>query len=329
MVQHICPKCEASFDTKAQLNKHLQKKNPCDKGFPCNICGKNSKTAETRRKHQKKCKGPKKTLEGVQAELEEVKNELADRSAAEQQRFGLVNNASAVAAQQVINNITNVNVTNNYTINTESLHIHNSIGHECKAHLKGVKIRITENPKVFADWYKLLREPCHNHNVLLPFIDSKEALICLGNVWEKRDVQEAIMMIIGADSSSLYDHVGNRYPSDDALANSFRYDYLAQHVMQMASNKDTNGLKDIIKTYIEQVVETSQQYLVPVQNEQAKLPGNESLTRRDRMKANDDAIAQVLKKITINQNEFLNLQQQLHMLTESNTMLRNEDADVN
>lgn len=325
-MQHICPKCEASFDTRAQLTKHLQKKNPCDKGFPCDTCGKNLKTAETRRKHQKICKGPKKTLEDVQAELAQVRTELADRSAAEQQRFGLINSASAIAAQQVINNITTVNVTNNYTINTESLHVHNSIGHECKAHLKGVRVRFTENPAVFVDWYKLLREPCHNHNVLLPFLDSKEALICLGNVWEKRDVQEAIMMILRADSSSLYDHVANRYPSDDPLANSFRYDYLAHNVMQMASCNDTIGLKDIINTYIEQVVATSQQYLVPVQREQTESSGGEGVAVRDRLEANDDAIAQVLKKMNVCQNELLSLQQQLHGLTESNKILRNENA---
>lgn len=77
MGRHGCPDCNAVFDTKVQLTKHRQKKNPCNVGFPCNQCGKNLKTAETRRKHQKHCTGPEKTLEMVQAELDEVRSQLA------------------------------------------------------------------------------------------------------------------------------------------------------------------------------------------------------------------------------------------------------------
>ncbi len=118
-----------------------------------------------------------------------------------------------------------------------------------------------------------------------------------------------------ADTTSLYDHIANRY-TDDPRADSFRHEYLSHNVMQMALNNDTNGLKEIIKTYMEQVVATSQQYLVPVQTEQNALP-DEVVSLKNQIKANDDSVAQVLK-------EMSNLQQQLHMLTESSKMLRNK-----
>lgn len=104
MVRHPCPNCDAVFGTKAELAKHLRKKNPCNKGFPCNLCGKNSKTAETRRKHQKKCTGPKKIerIEDVQAELDAVRKQLAAQTIVIQQaeQHPIADEASASSSEE-------------------------------------------------------------------------------------------------------------------------------------------------------------------------------------------------------------------------------------
>lgn len=323
MAVHTCPDCPLTFPTKQQLDQHLARKTPCNAGgHKCSKCDKGLKTAKTRRRHEKICKGKGTTLEDVQAQLDRVHAELANKDAAQQELFQVVNAASAAAVQNIVNNITNNTVINNYTINIDQLNVHKSVGQESKSHLKGTKIRFAKSPVVFADWYKMLREPQHNHNVLVVSKDSKEALICLGDKWEKRDRDEALMIVFRADSTSLYDHVANRYASDDESANSFRYDYLATGVMQYAADNDFLNLRAILDTYCDMAVATTQQYLTSAASASEERSLSDGLLADEYVA--DQCIDQCQAEIQQHQNEIRLLEQKIRLHSETKRKIRSQ-----
>jgi len=51
---HHCPKCDKVFKTTSKLNRHLNKKFPCDvNNNQCSYCGKNFYDVSTKIRHEK------------------------------------------------------------------------------------------------------------------------------------------------------------------------------------------------------------------------------------------------------------------------------------
>ena len=49
----ICPKCEKYFTSQYKLNRHLNRKNPCDKDkTQCQYCGNYFYDVSTKRRHE-------------------------------------------------------------------------------------------------------------------------------------------------------------------------------------------------------------------------------------------------------------------------------------
>lgn len=84
--EYACEDCENSFPTPSKLAAHQNRKFPCTSGdFPCNKCPATFTRRSARDRHRKKCSGPKKTFENVQAELEALQAQLAAQTTKIQQ----------------------------------------------------------------------------------------------------------------------------------------------------------------------------------------------------------------------------------------------------
>ena len=49
---NVCKTCNKSFNTKASLKRHLNKKNPCDKRCICDLCGRICPNFSRLKKHK-------------------------------------------------------------------------------------------------------------------------------------------------------------------------------------------------------------------------------------------------------------------------------------
>ena len=82
-VKKNCGKCGKTFESNQDLNRHLNKKYPCDQAqFKCNKCDAKLWTLDSKRLHEKACKGPEKSeadifrerIVELEQELEKIQN---------------------------------------------------------------------------------------------------------------------------------------------------------------------------------------------------------------------------------------------------------------
>lgn len=79
MSEHACPNCDYVASTKQLLQKHLNKRYPCDAGeFICNDCGKHFTTSSSlsHHKHGNKCKGFKLSRAQLEQKVAELTRSL-------------------------------------------------------------------------------------------------------------------------------------------------------------------------------------------------------------------------------------------------------------
>lgn len=254
---HKCPKCGDEFPTPSKLAAHLNRKIPCDEGkYQCDGCKHKFTTWAARHRHIKHnaCKGPHKTVEQAQEQVERLERELAEKDEAHQQQLGLINQASGAAVQHITNNITN-----NLVIKIDNLNVHNSVGHEDKAHFKNLTLsdlglQLRKDPSTFARWCEILRaddQHPENHNVLLVDMDAKDAVMCDEGKWKTMERDEILLHLARKDTTSLYNLL-ERFGDE---ASEFRFDYLLHDIMVKVANGDKAALKSVMTAMAEPLVD--------------------------------------------------------------------------
>lgn len=159
-----CKKCNRYFTLLSDLQKHQNKKNPCDKKIilKCKICNKQYITLRNYNKHIKS-----------HPEINNISN--TNKINNDQQTINIMNNSHNTT------NITN-NVVNNINITI------NKFGKEDVQHITDevlVKI-LNDGYKSFNNLIKEIhfnKDVPQNHNVYIPNINKKNALIFDGERW--------------------------------------------------------------------------------------------------------------------------------------------------
>lgn len=249
----ICPKCHRGFSSQYELERHLNRKTPCDAGKEictgCDVKFSDKKALNTHLR-LKRCRGKHAVV--VAKEQAEKLAELEQQMQKQQELMNMTNAVTAAASQKclpqqqphIINhNYQQYTQINNVTININGMHAVNPVGSESITHLQNESLagKLTHGPKVFTDWCALLRadDQPQNHNVLMINTDSKEIALCREGGWTVGDRNAVLREVLGQDANKLYSAIGSRLDhNQNAIA--FRNDYLLHDVMA-ALNNDTSG----------------------------------------------------------------------------------------
>lgn len=264
-----CDKCNRTYRTKFEFERHKNRKTPCDAGdIYCPECQIPFKTKRACDAHQTlgRCKGKDASIvvEDLQREVEELNQRLQDQ----QEMANMTNRATAAAVQQsIVNNNTNIQ---NLTINIQSLSATNAVGQESLKHLSDLssdeirkKLNLSHNPTAFATWCEILRadetQP-QNHNALLLQPDSEHMACCRDGLWCMDDRQKVLMELLSHDVSKFYTYLGRW--DEDSVAKTFRYEYLLHNIMSKTINGDTLGLKPIMDAISKPIVKLTNKFYV-------------------------------------------------------------------
>lgn len=176
----LCEKCGKDFRCQYDLDRHLNRKTPCNAGsYRCPGCNLPFASKKLANVHIKKgrCKGKRPAV--VAEELARENSQLKDRIQQQEQLMQMTNNATAAACTSQSHQHNNHH---NLTINIETLNVTCAVGQENMQHLSQLtaselrqKLNLTPGPQALADWCALLRtdeEHPENHNALLLAADS-------------------------------------------------------------------------------------------------------------------------------------------------------------
>lgn len=260
-----CRKCDRDFKTKYELDRHNNRKKPCDEGeFLCPECRLPFRRQKALDAHLElgRCKGKKESL--VIAELAQEVESLSERVKQQEHMLSLTNRASVAAANQVNINTTNLNL----TINVESLGATNGMGQECLKHLvdeDGTRMRpnLTHKPAAFASWCKLLRadeQHPENHNALLLNKDSELMACCRDGNWTMDDRKKILMELLSHDVSRFYNYLGHW--EHDVQAKTFRNEYLLHNIMNKTIDGDLKALQPVMDAISEPIVNLTNKFYV-------------------------------------------------------------------
>ena len=260
-----CPKCFEQFPKSRDLERHLQRKIPCDADdHKCNGCAHSFTSKKGLKAHidNNRCKGKRSALVAHEA-TQELEN-LQQRMQQQEQLLHMTNSVTA-AASSVTNNIGTQH--NHITINIQN--VVSSVGREKISHFSQLsdtdmlsKLTLLKCPKAMADWCALLRaDESHpeNHNALLLAADSKEMACCRAGIWSWDETEKILLEISRSDITRLYNHLG-RY-EQDAAAQEFRQEYLVHDLMTRASNSDVEKtLKPIMDAIAKPIIALTQKF---------------------------------------------------------------------
>lgn len=268
-----CPKCFGQFSSNRDLERHLQRKIPCDQGdFKCPGCSQPFLSKQSLNTHLKKqrCKGKKPML--AAQELSQELDELKDRMDCHEHIMQMTNAATAAASSSVNINqngpANNVNVTHQHITVNISNHSVSSLGEEKLTHLSRIsdedmlgKLKLTKTPSLMGGWCALLRadeEHPENHNALLLNADSKEMACCKAGNWSWGETSKMLLEILRADIIRLYTHLG-RY---DQLAEvqAFRNEYILHELMVKDNTGDKTHLQPMLDAIAEPIIALTRKF---------------------------------------------------------------------
>lgn len=264
----LCVKCYAEFATARDLERHLERKVPCDAGqHKCEGCGLGYKTKKSLQDHKKRCKGKSQALLAHERALEI--EELKSQARQQEQLLQMTNSVTAAAASSSAstNNFTQ-NVHNHVTINIHQ-HTHVSgLGQEKLSHFSRMpdeemlsKLRLTKGPALMANWCALLRadeDHPENHNALLLTADSKEMACCREGRWAWEETDKILLEISRTDLMRLYTHLG-RYDSNVATQ-AFRNEYLLHDLMTLSNTGSADALKPFMQAIAQPIIALTQRF---------------------------------------------------------------------
>lgn len=264
----ICELCFDEFATNRDLERHLQRKIPCNVGdFRCTGCCRPFQTKKNLSEHisKNRCKGKSNALIAHEQaiEIERLRNQA-------QQQDQLMQMTNSVTAAAALSHVTNIGtqINNSITIN-----IHNnthvaSLGEERLSHFSQQsdeemleKLNLSRCPKALGAWCALLRadeEHPENHNALLLTADSKEMACCRGGKWSWGDTEKTLLEISRTDMARLHTHL-NRYDQNQRVQD-FRNEYLVHDVMAKATSGMDLSLKPIMDAVALPIIELTQKF---------------------------------------------------------------------
>ncbi len=260
-----CPKCYWEFPSKRDLERHLQRKIPCDQGeYKCNRCSQAFQTKQSLKVHEQngKCKGKKPMV--AARELAEEVAELKSRMQEQEKIMQMTNNVTAKACSSDASTRP-ATIIQNITIN-----IHNhpvcGVGKEKLTHLSTMsdedilsRLGMTKGPTLMGNWCALLRaDENHpeNHNALLLAADSTEMACCRDGEWSWGDREQTLLEISRVDMNRLYTHLG-RYDQNPCVQ-SFRNEYVLHDLM--AQNIAGNQLKQVMDAVAKPIIALTQKF---------------------------------------------------------------------
>ena len=266
-----CPKCPAEFTTQRDLDRHLAKKNPCDKGpYRCDGCLMPFTSKRTLNEHVKKgrCKG--KSMTQVNQDLSQEIEQLRTQAETHEQQLQMTNSVTAAAAAASSSGAVNVtqHVHNHITINVHQ-HTHvSALGEEKLSHFSKVsdeemlsRLKLTKGPAVLSNWCALLRadeEHPENHNALLLAADSPEMACCRKGKWAFEATDKILLEISRTDMMRLYTHLG-RY-DQNATAQAFRHEYLLHDLMASSNADSIVNLKPFMEAVAQPIIDLTQKF---------------------------------------------------------------------
>ena len=197
-----CPNCNAMFKDKYDLKNHINKKYPCTAGkFECSQCKKKFMHRSGKDRHQKKCQGPKKTIERQEKEIDNLKTTIA---AIHGQQISF--KSEGHQSIHIENNIQYVsNIQQNIQVNV--------VGKENDDHILDMpieqlleKLGDRKDLSMLVELFKLRRlDPSHpeNHNLLLINKDDDHVHYFTDNGWKQCNTDNMLNLILNKDSLLL------------------------------------------------------------------------------------------------------------------------------
>lgn len=261
----VCVKCYGEFASTRDLERHLQRKIPCDVGdYKCSGCSQPFQTQKNLNEHinKQRCKGKSAAL--VAHELAEQNARLENQLQQQEQLLRMTNAVTAAAA--IYSPTTNITQHNHITIN-----IHNNVsnlGGEKLSHFSQLpeaerlqKLTLTRGVKALADWCAILRadeEHPENHNALLLAADSKEMACCRDGTWSWDEREKTLLEITRCDLMRLYTHLG-QYDSN-AHVQDFRQEYILHDLMTKSNTGCESDLKPVMDAIARPIIELTQKF---------------------------------------------------------------------
>ena len=251
ITEHVCDKCQRSFTSKKDLERHRKRRYPCDAGlFTCENCTQTFTQRSSRDHHRRHtCKGSTQTIAGLQAQLEQCKLIIAATG-----RLG----ERAVEGSTSNGQTTNVGTVQGDVIEGDKItNIYNNIvvlpaGNECTDHIRQMsmeelreKIGLQPNDSTMEKLFALVRlDENHpeNHTLLLPDLNGKEIHYKTKTGWEVGDFNNR-MHAAFCDDTTLLTKI---YPEDQR--NDLFYDGFLYHDLlpRIGSSKiDDSNLKPL------------------------------------------------------------------------------------
>lgn len=206
---HSCADCTAVFKDATALEKHQKKKYKCNEGkHVCETCGKCFQHRSGKCKHKKVCKGPPKTIDTQDREIDRLRTTIA---AIHQQHISLNPESTS---QTIINSGDGTAIVNNGNINMIQQHIHvHPMGAEDDSYILSMPIEDLLNRlgrrgdmRAMVEFFKLRRlDPNNpqNHNMLLVNKDDDEVHYYTKNGWRKTNVKCLLDGCLANDSHLL------------------------------------------------------------------------------------------------------------------------------
>ena len=258
-----CPKCHWEFSSKRDLERHLQRKIPCDQGeFKCTGCSQGFQTKQSLKVHEQngKCKGKKPMVAA-----RELAEEVADLKSRMQEQEKIMQMTNDVTAKACSSSGPTPTIIQNITIN-----IHNhpvcGLGKEKLTHFSAMldedilaKLRLSKGPTLMENWCAMLRadeDHPENHNALLLAADSTEMACCRDGEWSWGDRDKTLLEISRSDMNRLYTHLG-RYEQNPRVQ-TFRNEYVLHDLM--AQNLAGNELKEVMDAVAKPIIALTQKF---------------------------------------------------------------------
>lgn len=200
-----CAGCLKEFKCSADLEKHKKKKYSCTEGkYQCVHCGKHYRQASGRCRHEKKCKGPPKTVSEQQKEIDRLKKAMETIDSKNQQMAS--GSASINCETAHVHNGDNITIIqNNITVNT--------CGKEDVSYIKSIPseelydmVKQNESILALSEFFKLLRldsDHPQNHNLLLLDKDADEIHYKSKNGWKTGGTESVLDGCLAKDGQLL------------------------------------------------------------------------------------------------------------------------------
>lgn len=266
----LCERCGKDFRCQYDLDRHLNRKTPCDAGeYKCPGCNLPFASKKLANVHIKKgrCKGKRPAV--IAEELARENSELKDRIQQQEQLMQMTNHATAAACSSQSDRHDHCH---NLTINIETLNVTRAVGQEDMQHLSRLtvselrqKLNLTPGPQALADWCALLRtdeEHPENHNALLLAADSDSMACCRGGQWAVASRNVVLLELLRHDMARLYSQL-SRFEGDADTA-SFRNEYLLHGLMTQDNSGDRAGLQKIMDAIARPIIELTHKFYLTV-----------------------------------------------------------------